>query len=63
MKARKRKRERARCSSLVDWPVYLRLRGTMQGSECARNSRVWLRGSFVLGVGERGRPPFRRGLA
>jgi hypothetical protein len=31
-----------RLSSLVsgpcDWPVYPRLRGTMQGSECARNS-------------------------
>ena len=25
-----RKRERVRCSSLVDWPVYPRLRGTMQ---------------------------------
>jgi hypothetical protein len=25
-------------SSLVNWPVYPRLRGTMQGSECARNS-------------------------
>ena len=25
-------RERVRCSSLVDWPVYPRLRGTMQGS-------------------------------
>jgi hypothetical protein len=31
-------RERVRCPSLVDWPVYPRLRGTMQGSERARNS-------------------------
>ena len=27
-----RKRERVRCSSLVDWPVYPRLRRTMQAS-------------------------------
>ena len=33
-----RKRERVRCSSLVDWPVYPRLRGTMQGVNAARNS-------------------------
>ena len=25
-------RERVRCSSLVDWPVYPRLRRTMRGS-------------------------------
>jgi hypothetical protein len=31
------KRERVRCSSLVDWPVYPRLRGTMQGSTRSRN--------------------------
>ena len=37
MKARKR--ERLRCwKSLVDWPDYPRLKGIMQGSECARNS-------------------------
>jgi hypothetical protein len=33
-----RKRARVRCSSLVDWPVYPRLRGTMQASTLARNS-------------------------
>ena len=33
-----RKRERVRCSSLIDWPVYPRLRRIMQGSEGARNS-------------------------
>src|ERR1700729_3568113 len=33
-----RKRERVRCSSLIDWPVYPRLRRIMQGSEWARNS-------------------------
>jgi len=33
-----RKRERVRCSSLVDWPVYPRLRRIMQGSERARNA-------------------------
>jgi hypothetical protein len=32
-----RKRERVRCSSLVDWPVYTRLRGTMQASTRSRN--------------------------
>jgi hypothetical protein len=32
-----RKRERVRCSSLVDWPVYPRLRGTMQASTRCRN--------------------------
>jgi hypothetical protein len=31
-------RERVRCSSHADWPVYPRLRRTMQGSERARNS-------------------------
>ena len=39
LRLKARKRERVRCSSLVDWPVYPRLRGTMQGSERARNSR------------------------
>jgi hypothetical protein len=29
--ARKRERERVRCSSLVDWPVYPRLRPIMPG--------------------------------
>ena len=29
-------RERMRCSSLVDWPVYPPLRRTMQGSERAQ---------------------------
>ena len=33
-----RKRERVRCSSLVDWPVYPRLRDTMQTSTRSRNS-------------------------
>jgi hypothetical protein len=33
-----RKRERVRCSPLVDWPVYPRLGNTMRGSEWARNS-------------------------
>ena len=33
-----RKRERVRCSSLVDWPVYPRLRRTMQTSTGARNT-------------------------
>jgi hypothetical protein len=32
-------RERVRCSSHVDWPVYPRLRGTMQGSERPKLSR------------------------
>ena len=31
-----RKRERVRCSSLVDWPVYPRLRYIVQGSERAQ---------------------------
>ena len=31
-----RKRERVRCSSLVDWPVYPRLRGTMRMSTLTR---------------------------
>jgi hypothetical protein len=35
MKARKR--ERVRCSSLVDRPVYPRLRGTMQAATDGRN--------------------------
>ena len=39
-------RERVRCSSLVDWPVYPRLRHIVQGSERARNA----------GRGWRGRP-------
>ena len=34
-----RKLERVRCSSLLDWPVYPRLRRTMLGSERARNPR------------------------
>ena len=36
-----RKRERVRCSSLIDWPVYPRLRHIMQGSErsCDRPMR------------------------
>jgi hypothetical protein len=29
--------EQVRCSSLVDWPIYPRLRGTMQGSTRSRN--------------------------
>ena len=33
-----RKLERVRCSSLVDWPVYPRLRRIMEGSAWARNS-------------------------
>src|SRR5271166_3577686 len=33
-----RKRERVRCSSLVDWPVYPRLRGTMQKPTGGRNA-------------------------
>jgi hypothetical protein len=33
-----RKRERVRCSSLVGWPVYPRLRRTMQASMDARNA-------------------------
>jgi hypothetical protein len=33
-----RKRERVRCSSLVDWPIYPRLKGTMQGSKGGRNA-------------------------
>jgi hypothetical protein len=32
-----RKRERVRCSSLVDWPVYPRLRGTMLTTTPKRN--------------------------
>jgi hypothetical protein len=32
-----RKREPVRCSSLVDWPVYPRLRRTMRASTPARN--------------------------
>ena len=39
-----RKRERVRCSSLVDWPVYPRLRGTMQALTRSRNSG-WRSGS------------------
>jgi hypothetical protein len=31
-----RKRERVRCSSLVDWPVYPRLSGTMPASTRSR---------------------------
>jgi hypothetical protein len=31
-------RERVRCSPLIDLPIYPRLKGTMQGSERARNS-------------------------
>ena len=31
-------RERVRCSSLVDWPVYPRLRRTMEAAALARNS-------------------------
>ena len=31
-----RKRERVRCSSLVDWPVYPRLRHTMRASNAAQ---------------------------
>ena len=34
---RRRKPERVRCSSLVDWPVYPRLGGTMQASTRSRN--------------------------
>jgi hypothetical protein len=45
LKARKRKRERVRCSSLVNWPVYPCLRRIMQGSEWARNSRPTPRGA------------------
>ena len=41
-----RKRERVRCSQLIDWPVYPRLRHIVQGSEHARNA----------GRGWRGRP-------
>ena len=37
-------RERVRCSSLVDWPVYPRWRRTVQGSNCACNA-----GDSVLG--------------
>jgi hypothetical protein len=33
-----RLREWVRCSSLIDWPVYPRLRATMQASTGARNS-------------------------
>ena len=29
-------RERVRCSSLVDWPVYPRLKGTMRASNGAQ---------------------------
>jgi hypothetical protein len=45
----KRLRERVRCSSLVDWPVYRRLRRTMRGSEWARNSgRLSLAATLAL---------------
>ena len=38
-----RKRERVRCSSLFDWPVYPRLGHTMRASNEAQcGSRVWL---------------------
>jgi hypothetical protein len=51
---REKARERVRCSSLVDWPVYPRLRGTMQASTrprkwdkldalAAARSRPWWR--------------------
>jgi hypothetical protein len=32
-----RKEDRVRCSSLVDWPVYPRLRRIMWGAERVRN--------------------------
>ena len=53
-----RKRERVRCSSLIDWPVYPRLRRIMCGSEWARNSgpHIWLRGQPLTVVGG----PFER---
>ena len=51
-KARKRKRERVRCSSLIDWPVSPRPSGrTMQGSECRADSggvRVAARPGFSV---------------
>jgi hypothetical protein len=52
-------RKRVRCSSLVDWPVYLRLRLTMQNTDAqsarAERDRVILRterqtGCSVAGV-------------
>ena len=39
LEARKRERVRARCSSLVDWPIYPRLSGTMwasKGAQCGK---------------------------
>jgi hypothetical protein len=56
-------RERVRGSSLVDWPVYPRLRDTMQASTRSRNKPMQGR-NFPdrprLGTYQRGRP--RRGL-
>ena len=46
-----RKRERVRCSSLVDWPVYPRLRRTMQGSERLRNLVGIIKIAATHGVG------------
>jgi hypothetical protein len=40
-------RERVRCSSLIDWPVYPRLRGTMQGSTRCRNKPHAARADIV----------------
>ena len=53
-----RKRERVRCSSLVDWPVYPRLKGTMQGSVWARNSAAHVAARLVsFGCRRTGPPP------
>ena len=50
-------RERVRCSSLVDWPDYPRLKGTMQGSECARNSAARVAAARSFGCWRTGPPP------
>ena len=52
-------RERVRCSSLVDWPVYPRLRRTMQASTNSRNKPM-LQGLRRSGQGKRRRFPVRR---
>jgi hypothetical protein len=37
LRMKARKRERVRCSSLIDWPVYPRLKRTMRASSSSRN--------------------------
>src|SRR5271155_633308 len=52
MKARKRKRERVRRSSLIDWPVYPRLTALCGCRRPCANAR---RFTALLGPGERQR--------